>query len=145
MGCFSYLCDGCQGEKCNQNGGQNGGCKSIIEVPLSDGRTVYLKGRYEEYGSVNIEFQGETYEFYPIQFKEYFRAWVERESEKYRKFKFLGGKVYTYSYKDYVEYYSDNEYYQEKKVTRHSRCQPDDIQITKLTKEILAKCIRIML
>ena len=155
MGCFSYSCNGCKGRRCNQAGGQSNSCISIIEVPLSDGTTVYLKGEYNESGSVDIDFEDETYEFYPIQFKHLFEGWFENEDEEYRKFKLLAHKVYTYSEEVYVDeddYDSeddddseddeDDDDSEEKGLTVIRNCQPSNIKIETLTKEILAKCIR---
>ena len=45
MGCFDYEC-GCGGESCEHVGGQLNNSEVIIEVPLSDGTVLYLKGEY---------------------------------------------------------------------------------------------------
>lgn len=144
MGCGSFLCDGCRGRNCNQNGGQNGDCKAIIEVPLSDGKTVYLKGHYEDDDrTVEVKLGENIYKFYAEQWKQYFDDWFPYHSASRRKSEFLGGKVYTYSYKDYAgdDGDSDDEY-EEKLITRHCECQPYGTKVVDLTKEILAKCIR---
>lgn len=144
MGCGSFLCDGCDGEHCNQDGGQNGDCKAIIEVPLSDGTTVYLKGHYDDGDrTVNVKIGKDNYRFYADQWQEYFKDWFPYHSAKSRKSEFLGGKVYTYSYKEYAGEDGDSDDgYEERFVTRHCECQPYGTEIVELTKEILAKCIR---
>ncbi len=78
-------------------GGQNGGDSDVvIEVPLNDGTTVYIKGEYDSYGSVKVQ----DYTFYPEQFRDYFEGWLDRESDTVRSKIFLAKRIWTLSYYD---------------------------------------------
>ncbi len=118
-------------------GGQNGGDSDvIIEVPLNDGTTVYVKGRYESYGSVHVG----KYQFYPEQFEEYFKGWLSSESDESRTKIFRAGKIWTLLY-SYYNYDDEDDY--ERCLKKASNCQPKDIMIiTRLGKNTLQKCIR---
>jgi hypothetical protein len=132
MGCFDYECE-CGGTRCVYVGAQNGGDSDvIIEVPLNDGKTVYVKGRYESYGSVHV---GE-YQFYPEQFTDYFDSWLRYESDESRSKIFLAKRVWTVTYSKYNED-EDESYHSD------TNCYPANIKIvTKLGKKTIAKCIR---
>lgn len=132
MGCFDYECE-CGGKTCIYRGGQDGGDSDVIvEVPLNDGRTVYVKGRYESYGSVHVG----KYQFYPEQFEEYFDFWLSSESDRERKKIFRAKRIWTFSYTKYN--FEDDVSY-----LKVSECSPRDIMIiTKLGKNTLSKCIR---
>lgn len=136
MGCFDYECE-CGGTKCVFVGGQNGGDSDVvIEVPLNDGTTVYVKGRYESYGSVHVG----KYQFYPEQFDDYFECWLSSESESVRSKIFLAGRIWTTLYTDYGY---DEEDDCETCCKKASNCQPKDIMIiTRLGKNTIQKCIR---
>jgi hypothetical protein len=136
MGCFDYECE-CGGTTCVFVGGQNGGDSDvIIEVPLNDGTTVYVKGRYESYGSVHVG----NYQFYPEQFEEYFKGWLSSESDESRSRIFRAGKIWTMLYSHYN--YDDEDDYETCR-KKASNCQPKDIMIiTRLGKNTLRKCIR---
>jgi len=136
MGCFDYQCE-CGGTKCVYVGGQNGGDSDVvIEVPLNDGTTVYVKGRYESYGSVHVG----KYQFYPEQFDDYFKGWLSSESDQQRSKIFRAGKIWTMMYSHYM--YDDEDDYETCR-KRASNCYPMDIMIiTKLGKNTISKCIR---
>jgi hypothetical protein len=141
MGCFSYRCDGCGGRKCNQSGGQSNECISIIEVHLKDGTTVFLQGEYGEYGHVDINLNGEIYEFYPLQFEKYFKDWIENTAEKYRCQQFVAGKIYTVSEKVHISEI-DDETEDDIMITKHRDCAPYSIKVVPLTEEIIRQCTR---
>ena len=132
MGCFDYECE-CGGRKCIYQGGQDGGdCDVIIEVPLNDGTVVYIKGRYESYGSVHVG----KYQFYPEQFSDFFEGWLSHESDHERSKIFLAKRIWTFAYTKYN--YEDDVSYQ-----KISECCPRDIRIiTKLGKNTISKFIR---
>lgn len=136
MGCFDYECE-CGGETCIYTGGQDGGDSDVvIEVPLNDGTTVYVKGRYESYGSVHVD----DYQFYPEQFEDYFEGWLSSESDESRSKIFRAGKIWTLSYIHH-KYDEEEEYAYAFKKT--SNCYPDTIVvITNLESSTLSKCIR---
>lgn len=136
MGCFDYECE-CGGTKCIYRGGQDGGdCDVIIEVPLNDGTAVYVKGRYESYGSVHVD----EYQFYPEQFDCYFEGWLSSESDESRSKIFLAKRIWTLSYTHHKYDEEDDYYYSFKKTPN---CHPDTIVvITKLGSSTLSKCIR---
>ena len=136
MGCFDYECE-CGGKKCGYVGGQNGGDSDVvIEVPLNDGTTVYVKGRYESYGSVHVG----DYQFYPEQFEDFFEGWLDSESDNSRSKIFRAGKVWTILYNHYTY---DDDTDEDRSVLKASNCYPKDIVIiTKLGKKTLEKCIR---
>ena len=140
MGCFDYKCDGCDGYVCHHSGGQNRSAIVIIEVPLSDETVVYLEGEYEECGYVTVKLnKTEYYEFYPIQFEEYFKDWFERESEKERRIKFISHNIYTVKEKVHVSELDDDAE-DDVYVTKTYNCNPS--KSVPLTKNILSKCIR---
>lgn len=135
MGMFDYECE-CGGTKCVFVGDQNGGDSDvIIEVPLNDGTTVYVKGRYESYGSVHVG----KYQFYPEQFEDYFKGWLSSESDETRSKIFRAGKVWTFAYNAYGEDTGDYNSF-DHKISRC--CPPDTYIITKLGKNTVSKCFR---
>lgn len=140
MGCFDYVCDGCDGDDCGHSGGQNRESVVIIEVPLSDGTIVHLKGDYEEYGYVMIMLDGEYYEFYPIQFKEYFNDWFKNASEKDQRTRFLAHKIYTYSHYVYASELNEDVEDEDAEIKVRRHCC--DKKTVNFTKEIKTKCIR---
>lgn len=135
----------CEGRNCScvDFGDDTTDWIAVIEVPLSDGTTVYLEQEYFHNGNVNIHFERSKYEFYPIQFKKHFKDWFGNLTYTQRSNKFLGGKIYTLS-KGRLE--TDDDGYRTDTYVNHrlSYCQPKNIKtITTLTKEILDKCIRV--
>jgi hypothetical protein len=131
MGCFDYECE-CGGTKCVYVGSQNGGDSDvIIEVPLNDDTTVYIKGHYNSYGAVLV---GE-YTFYPEQFDEYFEGWLCQESDMARSKIFLAKRIWT------ILYHESDEY--EKPKVKASNCCPLDVSVyIKIGKTLIEKCIR---
>lgn len=117
MGCFDYECE-CGGTKCYHQGGQYHSSTVIIEVPLSDNTTVFLKGFYEEYGYVVVN----GHHFYPKQFED-----IAEEGS------FKAKRIWTESEYDYDE---------EDRVTRN--CYGEDY-VDELTPTILKKCIKFIL
>lgn len=94
MGCFDYCCE-CGGKKCNFVGEQDGGDSTVIvEVPLNDGTTIFVKGNYDSYGAVEV---GE-YTFYPEQFEEFFKGWLTGEPEEKMKNCFVAKRIWTLVY-----------------------------------------------
>lgn len=144
MGCFDYECE-CGGNSCAHVGGQLHGARVIIEVPLSDGTVVYLKGYYEEYGYVLVklpiaEDAGYVeYKFYPKQFEDYFHGWFDGESEEELRMGFLANKIWTFSETAWtLDKYGDEV---QGKVKRH--CFDEiDASVDDLTHDIVKKCIR---
>lgn len=134
MGCFDYTCNGCNGNMCNHRGLQNCEAHVVIEVPLSNGKTVHLKGYYEEYGYVIVMLDNEEYEFYLIEFQEYFKDWIQDKSEKQRRMMFIASKVYTVS---------DDTYYSDDKREIEYLCAKHHTNPIEFTKNILSKCIRV--
>lgn len=135
MGCFDYEC-ACGGKSCDHVGGQLWESKVIIEVPLSDGKKIYLHGEYEQYGYVLVE---DKYKFYLKQFEEYFEGWFDGETEKERSISLLANKAWTVSEHVYAEdkFGDDISGY----VNRH--CFDEvDASVSDLTPNLLAKCIR---
>lgn len=132
MGCFDYECS-CGASTCVYDGGQSGGESDVvIEVPLNDDTSVYIKGHYNSYGGV----ESKEYTFYPEQFQDYFKGWLNRESEEKRSKTFLCKRIWTVSYNHY-----DDEY--EKMLVKKTECLPDDIKITtRLGKKTIEKFIR---
>ena len=131
MGCFDYECE-CRGRTCVYVGGQNGGDSTVvIEVPLNDDTTVYIKGEYNSYGAVLV---GE-YTFYPEQFDEFFKGWLSSESDSARSKIFLAKRIWTLSH---YECEDDHEMIQ--KVTT---CAPPDLMVkVKIGSATTSKCIR---
>ena len=132
MGCFDYECE-CGGSKCVFTGGQDGGGSDVvIEVPLKDGTTVYLKGFYNSYGTVHI---GE-YQFYLEQFEEFFNSWLERETEEARSKIFFAKRIWTVTCYRYSVRSGTN-------YKKNTTCCPTDITIiSNPEKDIYEKCIR---
>jgi hypothetical protein len=132
MGCFDYECE-CGGTTCKHVGRQLNDSVAIVEVPLSDGTTVYLQGDYDQYGSVNIG----DYEFYPEQFDDYFEDWFNYKNEEKKKSSFLAKRIWTVSDLEFPE----GNYDFMINVSRY--CFDIDERISSLTPEILKKCILI--
>jgi hypothetical protein len=134
MGCFDYECS-CGGKTCIFRGGQDGGESDvIIELPLNDSTTVFVKGKYEMYGAVHVG----DYMFYPKQFERYFEGWLSSESEEARSKIFTTERIWTTSYYDYDD---DGEY--EKRTFKDTDCFPLDISVlVNLDNTIIKKCIR---
>lgn len=123
MGCFDYECE-CGGTTCAYVGGQNGGDSDVVvEVPLNDGTTVYVKGRYQSYGSVHA---GE-YQFYPEQFQDYFEAWLTSESDEARSNIFLAKRIWTFSYTHHE--YDDETFDEVSSHLRVTKCVPGDLML----------------
>jgi hypothetical protein len=134
MGCFDYECE-CGGESCKHVGGQLGEAQVIIEVPLSDGTTVYLEGNYECYGYVVVG----NYQFYLKQFEEYFKGWFASYSDSQRKKNFLAGRVWTLRETVWKCDEDGDEY---KRRVRRRCFEQENKPIASLSSEILASCIR---
>lgn len=129
MGCFDYKCE-CAGKSCNHVGGQLDESEVIIEVPLSDGTVVYLKGDYQEYGYVQVNEE----DFYLKEFEEYFEFWSENDQGF-----LLANKVWTYGEHTVVEDQFGDE------VGGHvvRKCFNDSNKIlTNLTPQIYDMCMR---
>lgn len=128
MGCFDYECN-CGGVICGFKGGQNGGSSNVaIEVPLSDGTTIVVAGKYDSYGSVAVG----KYTFYPEQFGDFIEGWLENEKDEARSSIFLAGKIWTtecISFEDNAHGYMEL-----------SDCYQGST--TELTDDIVARCIR---
>lgn len=141
MGCFDYEC-ACGGKTCVFVGGQNGGNSTVVvEVPLLDGTFVFLKGKYNSYGTVDI---GE-YKFYAEQFRDFFPSWLDGLKEDELSKCFKARDIWTLKYTKYVdedddEYDPDNMANNAKVVT--SECF-DDGDVSNMTSEIIEKCIRV--
>lgn len=135
MGCFDYECE-CNGKTCIYTGGQNGGdSEVVIEVPLNDGTTVYVKGHYNSYGSVDVG----KYQFYPEQFEDFFEAWLENETDDSRSKIFLAKRIWTFSY---TEHQYDDEH-NLVSLKRLPHCHPEDtVMLTKLGSGTVKKLIR---
>lgn len=88
MGCFDYEC-ACGGTECGHEGGQNCSATVIIKVTLSDGTAVYLEGEYEQYGYVTVD----EYQFWPVQFEDYFESWLDNEKDTSKIF--LSQEIWT--------------------------------------------------
>ena len=129
-GCFDYECE-CGGKSCDHVGGQLNESKVVIEVPLSDGTDVYLEGDYEEYGYVTVG----KYKFYPEQFKEFFKTWLDGESDEERNTTFLSKRIWTRSETTYAPEYDCM-------VKAKRSCFHDKFHISKVNAEMLGKFIR---
>lgn len=119
MGCFDYECE-CGGKTCRFVGGQEGGdSTAVVEVPLQDGTTIFVKGDYNSYGAVEV---GE-YTFYPEQFHDCVKGWLSGESEEKIKKCFVAKNIWTL-------YYHDSEFY-ETRGTPHpsdfTTCVPNEM------------------
>jgi hypothetical protein len=136
MGCFDYNCE-CDGTKCVFTGGQDGGsAEVIIEVPLNDGTTVYVKGSYDSYGAVHVG----NYRFYPEQFEDFVDHWLRSEPESERCKIFLAKRIWTVSYLHY-EYDEDED--DDSFTKKKTNCFPKKSSaITTLEESTLGKCIR---
>lgn len=125
MGVFDYEC-GCNGKTCVFKGGQDGGnANVIIEISLNDDTSVFAEGMYDSYGSVTV---GE-YTFLLRQFEDYFEDWYESEYKNLEDKVLLAKEIWTTSYYKSVS-------------LRKSKCFPG-YPISKLTDEIISKCIRV--
>lgn len=142
MGEFRYTCSECEGKECGHRGQHDyQPADVVIEVPLSDGKTCYLKGQYEGCGYVAIKLNKETtYQFYLEQFRQYFRDWLINWNEESRSECYLCTKVYTVSEKkdasELNEYARDGQ-----TITVDYECANGKKPV-KFTKDILSKCIR---
>ena len=135
MGCFDYEC-ACGGKSCDHVGGQLWESKVIIEVPLSDGKKIYLHGEYEMYGYVLVE---DKYKFYLKEFDDYFQGWFDGESENELSISFLANKAWTVS--EHV--HTEDKFGDEISGHVHRHCFDDvDAEVSDLTPNLLAKCIR---
>lgn len=67
MGCFDFQCSNSDCEE--WEGGQNGheDYTVYIEVPLKNGKNIFLRGSYDSYGNVEVGEQT----FKPIQFQDF--------------------------------------------------------------------------
>lgn len=142
MGCGDYKCSGCKGRKCGHYGGQFCPSKVIVEIPLLDGKTIHIKGDYDEdERCVTKKINGQIYNFYPEQFKEYFKGWFENLPEQERSRNLMANCIYTYSHKEDASNLSINAR-SGKLVTVDFDCA-DGLEVTKtVTESILKKCIR---
>lgn len=131
MGQFDYKCE-CGGKSCNHVGGQLYESTVIIEVPLSDGTVVYLKGEYEQYGYVVVNEQ----EFYLKEFEEYFEDWHCDEDGF-----LLANKVWTYSELELIkDKFGDEE--QGKTVLERECFDKKNKILTSFTPQIYDQCMR---
>lgn len=142
MGEFRYTCSECEGEECGHAGQHEyQPADVIVEVPLSDGTSVHVKGHYEGYGYVVLKIsKKETYEFYLEQFREYFEDWLIHHHEEYRSTKFLCTNIYTVSQKEDASEINENA-----RPGQEVICDYDcgaGKKTVKFTKKILSKCIR---
>lgn len=130
MGCFDYTCQ-CDGAECDHTGGQKGDPNLVmIEIPLNDGTNVYIRGEYNLYGEVLVDYKNDVITFYPEEFREYFECWLEDQEEK----RYLANKVWTV--KDQLWDDDDNKY------VKYTECgYKYSSKIVTLTDEILKKCI----
>lgn len=138
MGCFDYQCE-CGGQTCKHVGEQLNRSTVIIEVPLSDGTFVHLKGCYEEYGYIVVKLHIAAdggyveYKFYLEQFEEFFEDWFDGESEDDLRTSLLATKVWTQS-EDICEDENEN-------TLKHCFDNVNAIPI-ELTQDIVEKCIQ---
>lgn len=130
MGCFDYTCE-CKGKTCEHVGRQYVTSNVVIEVPLNDGSLIYVKGVYEEYGYVIVD---DDIKFYLKEFEEFFKGWLEDESDEDRKTVFVANKVWTVE--DEMEDHKYNKYYAERE------CLPYNKPVIELSEEKIKKCIR---
>jgi hypothetical protein len=91
MGCFDYTCE-CAGTSCEHVGKQYQDATVIIEVPLSDGTSVYLKGEYYQSGNVEVSMGDEIIEFHLEEFRKFFDVWF---AEDQKKKEYLASRVWT--------------------------------------------------
>lgn len=136
MGMFDYEC-ACGGATCPYEGGQHGGDSYVvIEVPLRDGTTVYMKGHYDAYGRVEVG----NCTFYAEQFSEGFEYCLEDHDKEAQKRCFLAKRIWTSSYYDCNDE-DECDGTLEKKITN---CYPKDITvIVKPGNDTISKCMRI--
>lgn len=137
MGCFDYECE-CGGKTCVFRGGQNGGDATvIIEVPLQDGTTVYMKGDYDSYGAVHVG----NYKFYPEQFSDYFEGWFSGESQEKMSKCFKATSIWTLSHHEYDE----DEYDGGVLPIKFTTCFPVDITYkVKIGTKTVSNCIPVV-
>lgn len=151
MGCFDYTC-ACNGKTCRHVGEQSDSSTVVIEVPLSDGKTIYLKGEYDEYGYVVVEMNGDKpvyYQFYLEEFKDCFDSWLENEPEEYLKRYFFAKRIWTFSEILHISDIAEAEIERENLddaeemilVKRNCIYSISGV-LRKLTPELVAKCIR---
>jgi hypothetical protein len=144
MGEFRYTCSECEGEECG-HGGQHEyqPADVVIEVPLSDDKTIYLNAHYEGYGYAVVKLNKNTnYEFYIEEFREYFKDWLVDHDENYRSTKYLCSKIYTVSQKEDASMNNENARYGQTILVDYGCDDGKSKKAVKLTKEILSKCIR---
>lgn len=140
MGCFDYCCE-CKGKSCDHTGGQTNPSVAYIEVPLSDGSNVYLKGFYDQYGYVAVKSVSSNieYHFYLTEFEEYFESWFNRDFDESISRIFIANKVWTAE----ETIWGEDDYHEE--AERHvTRLCFDrrNVPTVELTADILSKCIR---
>jgi hypothetical protein len=143
MGYFDFEC-GCLGEHCDHMGGQNHWESTvIIEVPLSDGTVVYLKGRYNGYGVVEIG----NYKFYAEQFRDFLPSWLSDITEDELSKSFKANEIWTFKHTMYI--YEDDEKYDPDNMANNTKvetCECFDYvdgDVSKMTPQIIEKCIPI--
>lgn len=144
MGCFDYTCE-CGGDSCEHVGGQLHDSEVYIQVPLSDGTTIYLTGHYEEYGYVSVKMpiaadvQYIDYKFYLKEFEQFFQGWFDGEDQDELEDNLLATKVWTKSETTYAEDRFGSRL--QSFVERH--CFDEmDVTVSELTPEIVSKCKR---
>lgn len=143
MGCFDYNCE-CRGKNCDHTGGQSSGANVYIEVPLSDGTVVYLKGYYEGYGYVLVYINEHAqkvnvYFFYLKEFEEFFQDWFNRDSPEKLNKSFLATKVWT----DSELSWSTDKFGDELEGTITRKCfNSIKDEHTYATSELIENCIR---
>lgn len=138
MGCFDYECE-CGGKTCDHVGGQLHDSNVVIEVPLSDGTTVFLEGHYEQYGYVTVE----GYQFYLEQFRDFFEGWLEYEKNPEKIF--LAKRVWTLNETVYKYIYDEDDDQHEIKKFVHRKCfrRDIDVNLSELDPTNLSKYIRV--
>ena len=144
MGSFSYVCDECEGDECGHAGQHEyQPADVVIEVPLSDDKTIYLNAHYEGYGYAVVKLNEKTtYEFYIEQFRGYFKNWLIDRNEEYRSKKYVCNKIYTVSQEE--DPCINNENARPGQTILVDYCCDDgkNKKAVEFTEEILSKCIR---
>lgn len=151
MGCFDYYCQ-CNGKICRHVGGQSDSSTVVIEVPLSDGKTIYLKGEYEEYGYVAVKMNGNKsiyYQFYLEENKDQFHWWFKNHSENFLETYLFAKRVWTHSEVLHITEIDEAELEGEELdddegmiVVKRNCFNLSHNYDTILTPELVAKCIR---
>lgn len=138
MGCFDYECE-CGGKTCDHVGGQLRDSNVVIEVPLSDGTTVFLEGHYEQYGYVDVE----GYQFYLEQFRDFFEGWLEYEKNPEKIF--LAKRVWTLNETVYKYIYDEDDDQHEIKKFVNRKCfrRDIDVNLSELDPTNVSKYIRV--